>query len=80
MKDFCQGRQETGTLALFQYFIPCFIGKKKFKMKLCEQLKDDADICTVSDEVFTLLLLENQYDCWLDIYEAQKKVDKTSQA
>jgi hypothetical protein len=41
-------------------------------MKLCEQLKDYADIYIVSDEAFTLLLLENQYDKWLDIYIARK--------
>jgi hypothetical protein len=54
-------------LTLFQHFIPCVMGKKKFKMKLHEKLNTDADICMVSDEV-ALLLLENKYNRWKDIF------------
>jgi hypothetical protein len=56
------GRKDASILVLFQTFVSCVIGRKKFKMKLSEQLKRDADICTVSDEAFALLILENQYD------------------
>lgn len=51
------------------------IGKKKFKVKLSEQLNQDAEICTVSDEAFALLLLENQLDHWKDTFH--KKQSKT---
>ena len=35
------------------------------------------DLCTPSDEALTLLLLENSYDRWIDIYKkAEGKVSK----
>lgn len=74
MEELLEGRSNSASvLILFQTFIPCVIGRKKFKMKLGEQLKKDADICTVSDEAFALLLLENQYDRWTDIYQQRKQ-------
>jgi hypothetical protein len=42
-------------------------------------------ICTVSDEAFALLLIENSYDCWQDIYTTnggmpkQRRGDRTKQ-
>jgi hypothetical protein len=75
MDELLLGRNDASILVLFQTFLlPCAIGRKKFKMKLSEQLKRDADnICTVSDEAFALLLLENQYDCWTYIFEQRKQ-------
>ena len=74
--DLLLGRQDASILVLFKTFVPCVIGRKKFKMKSSEQLKRDADICTVSDEAFALLILENQYDRWSDIFE-QRKLNAT---
>jgi hypothetical protein len=30
---------------------------------------NDRTLCTVSDEAFALLLLENSFDCWQAIYQ-----------
>jgi hypothetical protein len=30
-------------------------------------------LCTVSGEEFALLLLENSFDCWIDIYQLRKR-------
>jgi hypothetical protein len=76
MTDFVKGREDTSVTTLFQTFVPCVVGKKKFKAKMHEQLTTDADICSVSDEAFTLLLLENQYDRWSDIYQQRKNKSK----
>lgn len=64
-----EGRNNDSVLALYQYFVPCVVGKKRFKAKMNEHLTKDAEICTVSDEAFALLLLENQYDRWTDIHQ-----------
>ena len=72
MDEFLRGRTDPSVSVLFQHFVPCVIGKKKFKAKMSEHLTNDASICSVSDEAFTLLLLENQYDCWTDIYHQRK--------
>jgi hypothetical protein len=33
---------------------------------------NDKTLCTVSDEAFALLLLENSFDRWQDIYRLRK--------
>ena len=77
MAKFIQGRTDPSVSILFQHFVPCVVGKKKFKAKLSEHLTLDAEICSVSDEAFTLLLLENQYDRWTDIYKQRQTRDPT---
>ncbi len=72
MDEFLEGRTYPSISVLFQHFVPCVVGKKKFKAKMTEHLTHDAGICSVSDEAFTLLLLENQYDRWKDIYHQRK--------
>jgi hypothetical protein len=39
---------------------------------------EDRDICTISNEAFAILVLENQYDWWTDIYN--NKLDMPVQA
>ena len=34
--------------------------------------RNDSTICTVSDEAFALLLLENSWKNWVDIYQLQQ--------
>jgi hypothetical protein len=65
--DFCKGQKyKKNYTTLFARFIPAIVGPELFQQ--CLQEKDEdispyAVICTISDEVFALLLLENSYDC-----------------
>jgi hypothetical protein len=51
----------------FKYFVKCVTKKSLFESKL-QTAMTDADFCTQSDEAFALLLLENSWDRWSDIY------------
>ena len=73
MDQFVQGRNDPSVTVLFQNLVPCVVGKKKFKVKMTEPLTTDAEIWSVSNEAFTLLLLENQYDQWTDIHQQREK-------
>jgi hypothetical protein len=74
MEQLLEGRQNENVMKLFKFFIPCVVGKKKFKATMSGQIKRDVEICTVSDEAFALLLLENQYDRWTDIFTINQKM------
>ena len=47
------------------------LGLELFKQRLqgTDETLKNREICTVSDEAFALLLLENSYDRWKDIFE-----------
>jgi hypothetical protein len=63
-----QGRRNTKMYEIFfDNFLPCVIKKSVFDRQVCVA-KNDKTLCTVSDEAFALLLLENSFDCWIDIY------------
>jgi hypothetical protein len=47
------------------------IKKSVFDRQVCVATNDKT-LCTVSDEVFALLLLENSFDRWIDIYHLRK--------
>ena len=32
-------------------------------------MRKDSDLCTVSDEACTMLILENNYDRWIDVHK-----------
>jgi hypothetical protein len=56
----------------FDNFLPCVIKKSGFDRQVCVATNDKT-LCTVlSDEAFALLLLENSFDCWIDIYRLRK--------
>jgi hypothetical protein len=88
--DFCKGRKtdnKTLYTVFFTRFIPAVVGPELFRRRL--QANNDVispdELCSISDEAFALLLLENSYDRWQDIYEqtggipTQRRGDRTKQ-
>jgi hypothetical protein len=72
MDDFLQGRTNEEVYSVFfDRFIKA-IGKKTTWNTRVMEAKSDRGICSVSDEAFTLLLLENNFDRWLDIFDMNK--------
>ena len=69
MNDFLKGREETSFEIFFKNFVPAIVAKQKFKCRLFSTEKQSIQMCTISDEAFTLLLLENNYDRWIDVYK-----------
>ena len=55
----------------FENFLPCVIKKSVFDRQV-SVATNDKTLCTVSDEAFALLLLENSFDRWQDIYRLRK--------
>jgi hypothetical protein len=55
----------------FDNFLPCVIKKSMFEHQVAVAT-NDRTLCTVSDEAFALLLLENSFDRWQDIYRLRK--------
>ena len=52
----------------YDYFIKSIVGYSKFTSSVYSRTStSDRDIASVSDEAFTLVLLENSYDRWMDI-------------
>ncbi len=67
-----QGRKNKKIYTIFfDHFLPCVIKKTVFDRQV-SVATNDSTLCTVSDEAFALLLLENSYSRWLDIYQLQK--------
>ena len=56
---------------LLDRFVPCVVGKNTFKKRLDTNPVKDNDLFTVSDEAFMLLILENSYERWVDIFDQQ---------
>jgi hypothetical protein len=69
MNDFCAGRAHDSFEIFFKNFVPAIVAKNKFKTRLFAPMRNDIHMCTVSDEACTLLLLENNYDRWIDVYK-----------
>ena len=70
MDEFCRGRADLGSFEIyFKNFVPAIVAKNKFKLRLFAPTSDDQQMCTVSDEACTLLLLENNYDRWVDVHK-----------
>jgi hypothetical protein len=69
MDDFCKGREEESFETFFKRFVPAIVAKNKFKYRLFSQREQAIPMCMVSDEAFTLLLLETNYDRWVDIHK-----------
>jgi hypothetical protein len=57
---------------LMERFAPCVVGKTTYKNRL-RAAKQDAELFTTSDEAFLLLVLENAYDRWVDIFQRKLK-------
>ena len=69
MEEFCEGREHDSFEIFFKNFVPAVVAKNKFKLRLFAPNSDDKHMCTVSDEACTLLLLENNFDRWIDVHK-----------
>jgi hypothetical protein len=75
MHDFLGGRQcvEAYTV-FFDTFMPCATKKSTWVTQIARagietENKKVVSLCSVSDEAFALLLLENSFDRWVDLYK-----------
>ena len=50
-------------------YASCVVGKVLFNVRLRNRDIQEADLLTISDEAFALLVLENNFDRWIDIFE-----------
>ncbi len=64
-------RNKTMYSIFFERFLPCVVKKSVFDQQV-SVARNDNTLCTVSDEAFALLLLENSWKRWVDIYRLQK--------
>jgi hypothetical protein len=78
MKEFLEGRknQEAYT-AFFDHFVPCATKKTTWDRRLAKTetnlgSSSPKRLCSVSDEAFALLLLENSFERWLDLFSNHK--------
>jgi hypothetical protein len=76
--DYCinniwrQGRRNAKMYKVFfDNFLPCVIKKSVFEHQVAVAT-NNRTLCTVSDEAFALLLLENSFDRWQYIYQLRK--------
>ena len=68
LEEFLEGRSNFESYAVFYTtFIPT-IGRKTFWREQVLSAKDDKDVATRSNEAFALLVLENHWERWLDIF------------
>ena len=59
-------REDPKTMQMFcDTWLPCVVGKVEWKKSRC--IKPMSEIATVSDEAFTLLVLENIWDVWTNV-------------
>ena len=69
--EFCKGRKfKKNYTTFFSRFIPAVVGPDLFRERLHakDEVVSPEAICTISDEAFALLLIENSYDRWTDIF------------
>lgn len=78
MADFLRGRENLEAYStFFDLFLPCATKKTTWLHRIAVATTGGVPIaskalCTVSDEAFALLLLENSYERWLDIHRQSK--------
>jgi hypothetical protein len=69
IEQFCQGQKNKIAYNLFfSKFVPAIVGPELFRHQI-NKTPSEGDLCTASDEAFTLLLLENSFARWVDIYD-----------
>jgi len=49
-------------------FVKQVVGPHEWNKRIMNNNLNATKLCIPSDEAFTLVTLENQYDCWLDIF------------
>jgi len=69
LEEFLQGRKcpEVFHLVL-EKFVPAVVGRRLYRKRLKVCPRDDNGLFSASDEAFMLLLLENSWNRWVDIY------------
>jgi len=68
LQDFLQLRKHPQAyLVFFKHFIKCITRKSVFESNIRKARTYD-DICSISDEAFALILLENSWHRWMDIH------------
>jgi hypothetical protein len=74
MKDIVEGRKnEEAHSAFFAHFLPCATKKILWDRRIAKAVSNSnskkyQSLCTISDELFALLMLENSYNRWLDLF------------
>ena len=74
MEDFLKGHSHVEAYTVFfEHFVPCALKKTEWERRIAmagthTTASTDNFLSTVSDEAFALLLLENSYDRWFDLY------------
>jgi hypothetical protein len=56
----------------FDHSMLCIAKKKVFEYEVSVTMNDSSTLSTISHEVFGLLLLENSFDHWIDLYRLHK--------
>ena len=78
MDAFLVGRKNLEAYTVFfDHFVPCATKKTTWDRRLAKADNQPNSsmlqpLCTVSDEAFALLLLENSFDRWLDLFANHK--------
>ena len=62
-----RGDEEVHT-EFVQRFVKLIVGVSIFHNRIKDSRRSPDHLYTVTDEAFALLLLENSYDCWLDLF------------
>ena len=76
MEEFLQGRKnEEAYTVFFERFVPCATMKTSWDRRIAmaaSNCNGKQSLCTIRDKAFALLLLENSYDRWLNIFSTNK--------
>ena len=56
----------------YAFLIPS-VGRKTFWKDIVTTAKNDQDVTTVSNEAFALLVLENNWDRWIDMFNKSRR-------
>ena len=77
--DIQEMRENEETYKIFcNKLLPCIVGKNEWN-KLCWQIHV-SKIATISDEAFTILLLENSWDVWKEMADRDDDEENTPYA
>ena len=69
MNDILEGRSNKKCYSLFFSKFAPILEKKSIWNQRLKAAKTDKDLLTISSEAFGLLILENQWDRWIDLYQ-----------
>ena len=68
LDEFLQGRENEEVYEVFMsQFVWCVVARKTEWNNTISLAENDKDVCTVSDEAFASILLENNWNRWIDV-------------